>query len=217
MTPIATAAEATVEVGGTTGTVVFVALVLGSIAVTVLVLARPWELRGGSFLDKLRIADAVSSYDFWLGWQGVGGRARRTARTELRANLWEATQQVGAREAVRALGPLRTLARDSGLQPTGPRWGWGAVAGFVALEVVVAVQLLVTTVVVDTAQAAGVPQLEVDVTAVPGMTVTYAEPAGGGLEFGMSLGPAPIVAGLVAFLVAARPWRLLRRGQPVPA
>ena len=217
MTPsvIATpASEGSVEISGFGGGSVLLLLLLGVLAVAFLATTRPWELRGGALLDKLRIADAALSYDFWLSVQGVGWRARRAAVTELRANLWEAAGSVGAKEAIRALGPLRVLARESVPDAAGPRWGHGASVGVVALEVVVVLQLLLMTVVVDTAQAADVGRVDVPVTLVPGMTANY-ESSQDALSFGVDLGPAPLVVGVVAFLVAARPWRLVRRATPV--
>lgn len=216
----ATAADATsgsVEIGGTVADLVFVAVVLTAIAGTVLAIARPWELRGGRFVDKIRVGEAVSSYDFWLGLRGVSGRRRRELRAELRANLWEATERVGVKEAIAAVGPLRTLAFDSVPERRGPRWGYGVAAGVVALEVFLMVQVFLATVVADTAQAAGTRQVDVPVTLVPGMTVQYEEVAGGGFTFGTDFGPACLVVGLVVFVLVAQPWRLLHRRAAVPA
>jgi hypothetical protein len=219
MSPFAgSAAEqsGSVEISGSGGGLVLLLLLLGALVVAVVATTRPWELRGGALADKLRIADAAMSYDFWLGLQGVGWRARRAAVAELRSNLWEASRSVGAKEAIRALGPLRVLARESVPDTSGPRWGHAAVVGVVALEVVVVVQLLLMTVVVDTAQAAEVDRVDVPVTVVPGMSATY-EATDDTLSFGVGFGPAPLVVGLVAFVLAARPWRLVRRARPAVA
>ncbi|WP_088287804.1 hypothetical protein [Kineosporia sp. A_224] len=213
----AQAASGSVEIGGIFSDVVFVVFVLTAIAGTVLAIARPWELLGGRFVDKIRVGEAVSSYDFWLGLRGVTSRRRRELRAELRANLWDATQRVGAKEAIAAVGPLRTLAYDSVPERTGPRWGYGVAAGFVALQFFLMGQVLLTTVVVDTAEAAHASRLDVAVTLVPGMTVQYEDTVAGGFSFGASFGPACLVVGLVTFVLVSQPWRLLHRRSAVPA
>ena len=199
-----------IDVAGVAGTVAFGAVVVTLVAVTLVVIARPWELRGGRFLDKLRIGEAVSSYDFWLGLRGVSGRRRRELRAELRANLWDAAQRVGAKQAVKAVGPLRRLAADGAAEPLSPRWGFGVAVGLVALEVLVMAQVFLTTVVVDTAEAAGARKVDVAVTLVPGMRATY-EKAVDGFTFGMTPGPVPFVLAALVFLWVARPWLLVRR------
>ena len=214
-------ASSGVVIGGTFSDLLFAGFVLTLVAVTVAVLARPWELRGGRLADKLRIADAVTSYDFWLSLKGVGGRRRRALRAELRANLWEATQRVGGKRAVAAIGSTRRLAAESLDAPSGPqrrpRWGFGLAAGLVAAEVFVMFQIALSTVVVDTAQAVGAARVDVPVTMVPGMRTAYESAADDGFTFSTSFGPAPLVVGLVVFLVVARPWQLLRRPAPVAA
>ena len=199
-----------VTVGGALGTALFLAVLATALVVTLVVVARPWELRGGRFLDKVRIGEAVSSYDFWLGLRGVGGRRRRELRAELRANLWDATRRVGATEAVRAVGPLRRLAADTAGEALSPRWGLGLAIGLVALEVVVMAQVFLTTVVVDTAQAAGAAKVDVAISLVPGMRALY-ERSGDGFTFGMTPGPVPFVLAAVVFVWVARPWLLVRR------
>jgi len=208
---------AAVPIDGLVAGLGFAALVVTVIAVTVIVLARPWELRGGRLADQLRIADAVSSYDFWLGLRGVHRHRRRELRAELRSNLWEAGQRVGVREAVKALGPLRLLASDAVPERRDPRWGLGVAAGLIALEVVVMFQVFVATVVVDTATATGATRADVAVTLVPGMRAVYERVGDGGLSVGMTPGPLPLVVAVAAFLVVARPWRLSRWTTRTPA
>ncbi len=197
--------------------ILFTAMVLVSVLAVTVGLARPWELRGGSFLDKLRVGEAVSSYDFWLSLRGVRGRRRRELRAELRANLWEATQRVGVREAKAAVGSLRRLASESVPQQRSPSWGYGVAAGAVALELVVVAQALVSFVVADAARAASVERLDVPVTLFPGMRTVYETLPGGGFSLETSFGPVPLVVALVVLLVVARPWLLLRRRAPQPA
>jgi hypothetical protein len=211
------ATSGSIEIGGIFSDVVFVVFVLTVLAGTVLAIARPWELRGGRFVDKIRVGEAVSSYDFWLGLRGVSSRRRRELRAELRANLWEATQRVGVKEAIAAVGPLRQLAFDSVSDRTGPRWGYGVAAGFVALQFFLVGQGLLTLVVVDTAEAARASRLDVPVTLVPGMTVHYEDTVAGGFSFSADFGPACLVVGLVTFILVAQPWRLLHRRSAVAA
>lgn len=192
-------------------TLVFPALVLTSIGLVLVGVARPWELPGGSFLDKVRIGEAVSSYDFWLSLRGVGARRRRELRAELRANLWDATGQVGVRQALAAVGPMRRLARDSVAERRGPRWGFGTATALVAAEVFVMFQIFVSTVVVDTAQAARADRLTVPVSLVPGMRTMYESAPGGGFSFSTSFGPVPLVVAAMVFVLVSRPWLLLRR------
>jgi hypothetical protein len=59
--------------------------------------------------DRVRIEWAVRRVDFVLDARVPRSR-RRQIRDELRSNLAEAAQQVGAREAVRQLGDLHPLA-----------------------------------------------------------------------------------------------------------
>ena len=42
---------------------------------------RPWELTGGSWLDKLRVGEAVSNHDFWLSGSTPRRRPGSTGST----------------------------------------------------------------------------------------------------------------------------------------
>ena len=64
--------------------------------------------------DRLRIDLAVRTVD-WELWGRVPMARRRQLRNELRSNLSEAAQRVGAESAVRQLGDLKALA-DSYLE-----------------------------------------------------------------------------------------------------
>jgi len=186
------------------------ALVL-TIVVALLWAVRPWELKGGSWLDRLRVGEAVNNYDFWLSVRGVGGRRRRDLRDELRANLWDATARVGSREALKSVGSTRRLAFDSALPPSGPRWGFGLGAGLLALELVVMLQLFAVTVWSDAALAAKVTRLEGPVTLLPGTRATFEQLPSGGFTFGANLGPMSLVVAVLVFVLVARPWRLRSR------
>ncbi len=202
------------SVGVDVGAVIVLAAAPLLLTVTIVLalawVVRPWELQGGSWLDRLRVGEAVSNYDFWLSLRAIGGRRRRDLREELRANLWAATLRVGSRDAVRALGSTRRLAAGSTAERSGPRWGFAVAAGLTAIEVVVLVQLLVATVWADAAEAAKVSRLEGGVTLIPGMHLEF-EHSAQRMAFGFSPGPVSLVVGALVFLVVARPWRLLAR------
>jgi len=61
-------------------------------------------------VDRLRVERAVLTLDTWIG--DLPRRRRRDVRRELRADLLASAADVGAREAVRRLGPLRRLGLD---------------------------------------------------------------------------------------------------------
>lgn len=91
-----------------------------------------------SFMDRARIEWAVLRVDFDLDGR-VPWRRRRQIRAELRSNLSEAAQAVGAKAAVRQLGDLHALAM-SYLELYRGRWDFragsvAAVATYVALQV----------------------------------------------------------------------------------
>ena len=64
-------------------------------------------------IDRARIENAVQSYSFWLDWRGASGRRRRELRRELPANLVDAADHGGARDAVRHLGGTRRMAAEA--------------------------------------------------------------------------------------------------------
>jgi hypothetical protein len=188
--------------------------VLGAVAVALaLAVARPWRRGGPPFTDRLRIAAAVHRYDLWLDLRGVGRRRRRDLRGELRANLTDAASQVGAREAVRALGSVRRLATDvaESMRPqAGPRWSAGVVAAGWAFAVVLAGELLATLWWASGAEASGAPRVEGSLPLFPGSWAEFARD-----DRAMSLGLQPgwivVAAVAVSYLVAARPWLLVTR------
>ena len=157
----------------------------------------------------------MNRYDFWASLFGLRRSRRTDRRDELRGNLWEAALRDGGRNAVRAIGPAWRLAGQGQLEPTGPRWSFGAGAGLLGVVVTAIVQFLLATVWFDAAQASGASRVDGAISLVPGMEAFWSAPgvdAGSeGMAMGLSLGPAPLLAGLVVFALAARPWRLVRR------
>ena len=67
--------------------------------------------------DRLRIERAVQRVDWVLDGR-VPIAKRRQVRNELRSNLVEAAQEVGAEKAIQQLGDLREVAEDT--QASGP-------------------------------------------------------------------------------------------------
>lgn len=161
-------------------------------------------------LDRARIEWAVLSYDFWLDLRGASIRRRRDLRRELRANLRDAAARSGGRGAVAALGSTRRMAAEASTEDaTRPRWTAGAHSAFVALALT-----MLGTLIAATAWADGVMSADPDrpvsgsVTFLPGSSLEYA-PVGEGFEISFTTGWAPVVVGLVVFVLVARPWRML--------
>lgn len=162
-------------------------------------------------LDHARIHAASLSYDLWLDLRGVPGRRRRDLRRELRANLGDATARVGSRNAVRGLGSTRGMAAEANVpDPRRPRWSVGFVTGISLLGISWIAELVAALSWVDGAMAAA-PEKRVtgSLAFYPGSSLTYSPSAGG---FGVSLdfGWVCLLIGVIAFVLAAQPWRLLR-------
>jgi len=216
--------ETTAEVGltidgrGDVALLLAIALAVVLVAVAVVLLAaRRRQPREGSLGDRLRLDLAVLRYDAWLDLRGgVGRRRRRELREELRANLADASAQVGSREAVRRLGPLRTLAAESagGGRPVGrPAWTHGALVAGYAFCGVLIVELLAVMWWTGAAHDSGAPTVRGSLTLFPGSAVEYSR-APGGMSLEFQPGWLVLAAAVVAFAVASRPWLLARRTAP---
>lgn len=171
-----------------------------------------------TLIDRLRIFRAVQAYDFWLELRGTPWRRRRALRDELRANLGEAGQTVGAREALRAVGPIKALAFETvPAQPNRPRWYVGTVAAAATLILVLGALLYTSMVMLETAEAVGAVGQEIRTGIPPWWGVTFVaeiEADGSAFMGGFEGGWALLLPSLVVFLLVAQPWRLLRRGVP---
>lgn len=168
-------------------------------------------------LDRIRIERAVLAYDWWLDLRGAPWRRRRDLRSELRANLRDATAHTGARHAVAALGSTRQMAAEAHTDdPTRPRWAVGIYCGFAALMLTVLVALLAGLAWADGVMNADPSEpVRGSVTLLPGSSMEYA-PLENGFTVSSSVGWLPVVVGLLAFVLVARPWRAVRR-TPVSA
>ena len=168
-------------------------------------------------LDRARIVGATLSYDLWLDYAGVPGQRRRDLRRELRANLGAATALVGSRDAVRGLGSTRGMAAAASCpDPTRPRWTVGFTVGISLLGLSLLAELLAALSWLDGAMAA-TPESPVTgaMTFFPGSSLTYS-PSASGFSLAVDVGWVCPAVGIIAFVLASRPWRFLtlRGGSP---
>jgi hypothetical protein len=170
-------------------------------------------------IDRARVSWATFSYDLWLELRGVPGRRRRDLRRELRSNLGDATAAVGSRNAVRALGNMRQMAAAAADEsdPTRPRWTIGFVVGLAALAVSWTTGIFAALSWLDGVIAAEPDgQVSGAMTFFPGSSLIY-EPLAEGFSFTMNLGWVCFLIGLIAFVLAARPWRVFVRSAAASA
>lgn len=163
-----------------------------------------------NILDRARIMGATLSYDLWLDFAGVPGRRRRDLRRELRANLGDATALVGSRNAVRGLGGTRAMAASASTpDPTRPRWTVGFTVGMIFLGLTLLAEGLAALSWLDGAMAA-TPESPVTgaMTFFPGSSLTYS-PSASSFSFSVTFGWVWLAVGFIAFVLAARPWRIL--------
>ena len=163
-------------------------------------------------LDRLRLESALVRYDFWLEMRGVRGSRRRELRRELRANLTEATADVGATRALFGIGSPQQLAyAATEADPTRPTWSlamvWASLT-FAVLLVAMALTSLTILPTVDAADTRG----EVSLSPFPWFGTTFTAEAGPG-SFGAGVEtPWPLlVLPLLVLVLGARPWLPLRR------
>ena len=193
------------------GALVAVLLVLITpLVLQAFVIARPW-LTPGRLADRLRIGWAVYRYEFWLGLADVPSRRRRELRHELHANLVEAAARTGSHQAVDALGSLRVLAAGSKAPAARrqPPWNTAMIVGIVVFTVLMVAQILLSAGFIAGVAASDVGHAVRGAVGLPGYTVEYVSQPNG-FEYGLEGGPSILVLPVIAFVVAARPWRLLR-------
>jgi hypothetical protein len=107
---------------------------------------------------------------------------------ELRANLTDASAQVGGREAVRRLGPLRALAAETAAargRSGRPAWSRGVLSAACAFAAVLLVELLGDVVGRLRRTTPGAARSAGSLTLFPGSVLEYGppEPTGCPLEF----------------------------------
>jgi len=180
----------------------FIALLVVSLAVV----GRPWRSSRSDLADRLRIGAAVVKYDFWLEMHGVNRRRRRGLREELRTNLDDAAERIGAAEAVTALGPLRQMAAATATgPPAGPRWSSGANAAAVVLLIGFLAELLAIISWAGAADASGAGRVQGSLPLFPGSLAVW-EHTDAGLSISLDPGWLVITAVALAFLIGSRPW-----------
>jgi hypothetical protein len=164
----------------------------------------------------VRVEQAVRRYSLWLEWYDAPRRQRRELRDDLRANLWESAQAVGVKEAVARLGGIRTLARAAARSDPGrdgrPQWEAGLGAGIAAAASVVQGQALLGLAWLDGAYPSGAPKVTSSTPLFPGASISLSQDPMGWHAEG-SPGSLFLIAFVVAFAVASRPWRLARPGR----
>lgn len=166
-----------------------------------------------STTDRARIWATAYDLRFWLEWYGAPADQTREMQQELESNLRDAAAEPGgAAGAVRRLGSLRQYARDAAGEVPRFLWRRGLMVAVTVFAVVVLVQLVLTLTYADGLIAAGGGSgrlwlLGARVEAVEtGDTLAVSFVWGAGV---------PLLLAAVAFVLASRPWRLLRRsGRP---
>ena len=173
-------------------------------------IARPWRSNGLGAGDRLRISSALIRYELWLELRGVNRRRRRDLVEELRANLHDAAAQIGSGPAVAALGPVRLMSSEAAGPARGrPHWAAGIITAAMLFLVVTVLELVATAAWVSAADTAGVDRLQGALPLFPGSRANW-ERLDGGLSVALEPGWL-VVAAVVGFVVAARPWLGLTR------
>ena len=167
-----------------------------------------------TWLDRLRIERVIWTVDVLVS--DLPGRAQRTVRRELRANLTAAAAEVGTTEAIRHLGSLRRLAAgyldaEFGEGGPRPRWVTGALWA-VATEIFIMAVAFTSVDAFFDGVLAGNPH--------PHGTYTWHGPPFLGLEvsaafvdrhvgFGFTMPLWILLYPVAALVLGARLWRLL--------
>ena len=171
-----------------------------------------------TIIDRIRMENAVQRYDFWLDLRGVPMRRRRELRRELRSNLSAASADVGMTRALFGIGSPRQLAHETAPDdPSRPRWGLGALVAALVLGIVVLGVVYTAITFTAGVEASGVVGETIRGFVFPWYGVEFSarvEPDRGGLATGAANVQYYLLGlPLLAFLLVAQPWRLLRRGR----
>lgn len=163
-------------------------------------------------IDRLRIESAILRYDFWLEMRGLKGARRRDLRRELRANLRDASGDVGTTRALFGIGSPKELAyAATDADPSRPRWSQGLLWATGTLLLLLVWLAITTATIIATLNAApAADSAEVSpfpwfgttfaVTSTPDLVKAHVEPVWQLFWF-------PVLV----FLLVAQPWRRLRR------
>lgn len=168
-----------------------------------------------NLIDRVRAESAVLRYDFWLEMRGVPMRRRRELRRELRGNLADAHVDTGMTRALFGIGSPKQLAYAAiESDPARPRWQQGALCAVLVFGAVVGACLYTAVTFAAGVEASGVTGRTVGGFAFPWFGVEYSatvEPDGGGIAAGAANIQYYVLGlPLLAFLLVAQPWRMLR-------
>ncbi len=168
-----------------------------------------------SIIDRLRIAWLSARYDLWLDLASVPRRDRRDLRSELVANVNDAAAVVGVPSAIANIGSVRRLAKQTALDgELRSAWTAAITAGFSTLVGLTIGFFFLSLYYIDGALDAGSNEV-VSSWLFPffGSMVEVEPATTDGLGFSVSPGPLPFIAGIIVFVVVAKPWRAIRRDQ----
>lgn len=167
-----------------------------------------------SLWDRMRIENAVQTYDFWLEMRGAGTAEYRPLRRELRANLMEAARERGVDAALDGVGSPRELARAvTPLNPIRARWRVGFLWAVMSFGLIWWTYFFTAIAFLDGVKASGVRGHDVRGGVFPwfGSEFFARVDSSGGFSLGGTLGPLLWVIPVVVLLGVAQPWRTLRR------
>ena len=169
--------------------------------------------RSLSLAERARVGWVCARYDFWLDLNSVRRKHRKELRAELKSNLVDASGRIGVSEAVGNLGSLRHLAaetvRDGQLRSP---WLAGWVAGWTVLALAVAAFFSLGLYYTEGVLDSGITE-SVESSLFPffGSNIVVDQSAGG-IQWEFATGPMPLVWAFLTWLLVAKPWRSLNRG-----
>ena len=181
---------------------------------------RLWRYRvpGLAFSRSIRCAFYLSRYDWALDYYGLPGRERRSQVKALRADLGSVDPN-GIDAALRGLGPARTLAAEVTTEVTSgtlrPSWGRGGWWGLGAMLAYLIIGVFVTAAFLGGFEAVAAPGDQASWSGF-GFDLSATMGDNGGVERVFVGGPAFFLLPLGAFVLGARPWRLLSQSKPEP-
>ncbi|MBN2177378.1 MAG: hypothetical protein JW722_06935 [Demequinaceae bacterium] len=191
------------------GTVLIAALGLFAIGITVLVVRYlRLGISGVGFGDRNRSFLYLLRFSNGLMFRGIGDKERRSRTLELRANLADAAASEGMAKAIQRLGSPRRLAASVMEGRIRPTWVNGIIAGGVASFLAVLFHGILADAWVTAAEVSGAETVNGTIGLLPGATFTY-ERGGDYTLTSVWL----LIIPVVAFLLWARPWRLVLRDE----
>lgn len=188
-------------------TVLIAILVLFAIGLTVLIV-RYFRLRisGYGFAKGFRSFTYLTTFSNGLLFRGIGDSERRSRTVELRANLNEAAASSGMDQAIQRLGSPRRLAASVVAGRMRPTWVNGIIAFILAAYLGGVFHAILIDTWVSAAEAGGADTAIGTVSLLPGARFVYER----GGDYSVTSQWLLIIP-TIAFLLWARPWRLIIR------